>query len=50
MASAKVETFIEQLKRNWVQILLALIAGGFTAEYCKINPDSPYCIIPKNAI
>lgn len=33
MASANVETFIEQLKKNWLQILLALLSAGFVAEY-----------------
>jgi len=36
MASAKAETFLNQLKTNWVQILLALIAAGFTADYFGI--------------
>lgn len=42
MASGKVETFINQLKSNWVQILLALIAAGFTADYfgiVKLNKE-----------
>jgi hypothetical protein len=24
--------------------------AAYTAEYCKINPDSPYCVIPDEDI
>ena len=27
--------------------IFAGLAETYTAEFCKINPDSPYCVIPE---